>query len=403
MHSTNEIRVCMDIGSHHHRVGIGISNGPLLEEFDILHTPTGIDGLFEKIDSYQKRYDLPVSVAMEAYNGYARPIDQRVLEKGYRLFNVNNNKLAQYKNVFPGAAKTDAIDTQKMYELFTLSDHLPLAKKALQEVVKAPEVNEKLKRLTRRRRALVNEKVVIVNRLQSDLLACAPGLLDITKSVDNLWFLHFLTSRDDLRKLARMRKESLLDIKNVGKRFVEEILNWQKNTSFSDEIDYVNDMIIRDANRILELLKEISRLEKTIDAIALDSEIARRLRTISGFGEVCAAEIAGEIGTMSRFFNEGSLALYFGMAVLSNSSGTYVGSKQSIHVNRRAKLAMMTAVARHIHFCDESKIYYDRKRAEGKKHNQAVRSLGRHMVRVIWSMLRNGRDYVMKESEIAKS
>ena len=157
-------------------------------------------------------------------------------------------------------------------------------------------------------------------------------------------------------------------------------------------------MIIRDANRTLELLREISRLEKTIDGIALESEIARRLKTIEGFGEVCSAEIAGEIGTISRFPNEGSLALYLGMAVLDNSSGTYKGSKQSTHVNRRAKVAMMTAVAHHVRGCDESKKYYDKKRAEGKKHNQAVRSLGRHMVRVIWSMLKNGRDYEMRKA-----
>jgi len=76
---------------------------------------------------------------MEAYNGYARPIDKYVLRKGYRLLNVNNNKLAQFKRVFPGSAKTDAIDTQKIFELFTLSDHLPLAKTVLQEVRLAPD------------------------------------------------------------------------------------------------------------------------------------------------------------------------------------------------------------------------------------------------------------------------
>ena len=72
MNTTEEIRVCMDIGSRNHRVGIGLSNGPLLEEFDITHTPTGIDHLFERIDSYVRQHKLPVSVAMEAYNGYAR-------------------------------------------------------------------------------------------------------------------------------------------------------------------------------------------------------------------------------------------------------------------------------------------------------------------------------------------
>jgi hypothetical protein len=40
-----------------------------------------------------------------------------------------------------------------------------------------------------------------------------------------------------------------------------------------------------------------------------------------------------------------------------------------------------------------SKIYYDKKRAEGKKHNQAIRALGRQMVRVIWALVKSGRQY----------
>jgi len=57
----------------------------------------------------------------------------------------------------------------------------------------------------------------------------------------------------------------------------------------------------------------------------------------------------------------------------------------------------MTAVARHITCVPESKAYYDKKRAEGKTNNQAIRALGRHLVRVIWSMLINDRDYERRE------
>ena len=43
----------------------------------------------------------------------------------------------------------------------------------------------------------------MINRLQSDLHAVSPGLLEITVAVDNLWFLNFLTCREDLTKLRR--------------------------------------------------------------------------------------------------------------------------------------------------------------------------------------------------------
>jgi len=394
-----EIRVCMDIGGHAHRVGIGLSNGDLLEEFDIEHNRAGIECLFSKISTYEHEYQLPVAVAMEAYNGHARPIDQQVLAKGYRLLNVNNNKLAQFKKIFPGPAKTDSIDTRKMFELFTMTNHLPMAKSVLQEVILLPTVNVKLKRLTRRRRSLVNDKIAIVNRLQDDLQACIPGLLDITGSVDNRWFLQFITCREDMRKLSRIQVSSLQKIRGVGKKYREVIKQWQQNASFADDIDWVGEMIIRDAKRVLLLLDELSGLDRQIEALSETSILAKRIKTIPGFGDTSSAELAGEIGELNRFRSEGSLALYLGMAVLDNSSGTSQGSKQSKHVNKRCKKAMMTAVARHIAMTPESKKYYDRKRAEGKKHNQAIRSLGRHMVRVLWSMLKTNRDYELRENK----
>jgi len=87
-----------------------------------------------------------VAVAMEGEGGHARPLDRMILEKGYNLYNVNNLKLARFREIFPGPAKTDSLDVRKILELFHLKDHLPLAKDVLQEVLRIPPVNERLKR-----------------------------------------------------------------------------------------------------------------------------------------------------------------------------------------------------------------------------------------------------------------
>jgi hypothetical protein len=47
----------------------------------------------------------------------------------------------------------------------------------------------------------------------------------------------------------------------------------------------------------------------------------------------------------------------------------------------------------------ESAAYYEKKRAEGKKHNQALRSLGRHLVRVLWKMIQAKRSYFISSNE----
>ena len=390
-----ELRVSVDVGYRRHSVAIGLPSGEVLEEFEIAHRPEGFEQFFSRIEKHQKIRACEVAVAMEGYNGCARPLDTMVRRHGYRLYNINNLKLARFKEIFPGAAKSDRIDARKGLELFQLSDHLPLAKEVLQEVKGTPEENEILKRLTRRRRRLVDERIRVISNLQTDLQAVCPGLLEITKNAGNQWFLNFLVSAQSLPQLARLRPSTLVRIPAVGRKYASVIEQWQKRADFSEEAKWVSEMIQEDAQRCLELDEKIKALKAKIKELAKDSKIAKLLLSIPGFGTICTAELAGEIGTIERFSKEGSLALYLGMSTLDNSSGKYQGSKQPKHVNTRAKAAMMVAIDRHRKYVPESQRYYEKKRSEGKKHNQAIRALGRHLSRIIYKMLTEGRAYEM--------
>ncbi len=155
-------------------------------------------------------------------------------------------------------------------------------------------------------------------------------------------------------------------------------------------------MILQDAHRILALGKDIKALDLKIAGIAAQSKLAQTIGSIPSFGKTSMAEIAGEVGTLERFKSETGLAMYMGMSALDNSSGKKNGVKTPRHVNTRAKAAMMVAVARHIACVPMSRAYYDKKRAEGKRHNQAIRALGRHLVRVIWAMVKQGRKYAVR-------
>jgi transposase len=391
-----ELRVSVDVGYRRHSVAMGLSSGEVLEEFEIEHRPEGFQEFFSRIEAQRKKRNCAVSVAMEGYNGHARPLDSLVRERGYRLYNLNNLKFARFKEIFPGAAKSDRIDARKGLELFQLSDHLPLAKEVLQEVSGTAPENEVLKRLTRRRRRLVNERVRVVNNLQADLQAVCPGLLEITGEASNQWFLNFLLSADTLPQLARFKRSTLLKIPSVGVKSAAIIEHWQKRAHFSQEVEWVGEMIQEDAKRCLELDEKIKRLQAKIAEVAKNSKIAKTLRSIPGFGAVCTSELAGEIGTIERFVSEGSLSLYLGMSMLDNSSGKYQGTKAPKHVNTRAKAAMMIGVDRHRKYVPESQRYYEKKRSEGKKHNQAIRALGRHLARIIYKMLKQEREYEIR-------
>ena len=60
---------------------------------------------------------------------------------------------------------------------------------------------------------------------------------------------------------------------------------------------------------------------------------------------------------------------------------------------------MMTGVDRHRKQVPESQRYYEKKRAEGKTHNQAIRALGRHLCRVLYRMLKRGEAYCIREPQ----
>jgi hypothetical protein len=45
----------------------------------------------------------------------------------------------------------------------------------------------------------------------------------------------------------------------------------------------------------------------------------------------------------------------------------------------------------------QSKAYYLKKRAEGKSHNHALRCLARQMIKVIYKMLTENRDYIIRK------
>ena len=184
----------------------------------------------------------------KGYNGWARPLDQQIQQRGYRLLNVNNLKLARFKEIFPAPAKNDHIDTDKMR---------------------------------------------LGNRLKADLQAVCPELADLTGSIDNRWFLSFMTARKNLRQLSRLRRNSVLKIKGIGSFYADIIQSWQKDACFSAEVLWVGEMIHNDARRMLELLEQIGQLEQAIEPLTQSSEMAQRIGSIPGFGIICSARAGG--------------------------------------------------------------------------------------------------------------
>jgi transposase len=111
------------------------------------------------------------------------------------------------------------------------------------------------------------------------------------------------------------------------------------------------------------------------------------LRSLPGIGPRLGARIAVEIGPITRFRTPGHLAAYAGLGPTPWKSGTSINANiPSRFGNHRLKNALFLAAFASLRHAP-SRTYYDRKRAQGKRHNQAVLCLARRRVDVLHAML----------------
>jgi transposase len=149
--------------------------------------------------------------------------------------------------------------------------------------------------------------------------------------------------------------------------------------------------------RLAESLKTVLQQRKTVAAEVeeiLDAHpLAQVLTSMPGIGVRTAARILLEIGDASAFKSSGHLAAYAGIAPVTHHSGSSIrGEHPARSGNRKLKRAFFLAAFASLSD-PTSRTYYDRKRAEGKKHNAALICLARRRCDVLFAMLRTKTPY----------
>ena len=160
---------------------------------------------------------------------------------------------------------------------------------------------------------------------------------------------------------------------------------------------------------IAELAVELGRirdrrdkLETEIEAVFLTHPLGPVLISLPGIGTRTGARILAEIGDGSGFATGAKLAAYAGLAPVTRQSGTSIkGEHRSRRGNHRLKNAFFIAAFASLNSPD-SRAYYDRKRAEGKRHNAAIICLARRRCGVIHAMLTTKEHYLTNDQLAAR-
>jgi transposase len=113
------------------------------------------------------------------------------------------------------------------------------------------------------------------------------------------------------------------------------------------------------------------------------------LTDIVGIGPVGAATILGAVGHAERFATRDRFASFNGTAPLAASSGPTTRHRLNPTGNRRVNYALHIAAINQLRRPGPGRDHYDRKRAEGKTHKEAIRSLKRQLSNTVWRHLRD--------------
>ena len=253
-------------------------------------------------------------------------------------------------------------------------------------------------------RELTEETTRASNRLHDLLLSTCPALEAHLggKRIQNQLHLAVLAryggcsglkkaGRGNVRRWARSKK----GMGPAALARIDELFDVVSRQTVSlPGAEGTEELIRLEAAYLLATLKSRKGVAARRDAALAEMPEAQILMTLPGLGAVTCATFLSEVGDISRFDSAAKLAAYAGLAPRVRQSGKTVHSVTKPRGgNRRLKRVLVLSASKSILFCDESRAYYDRKRAEGRGYNSAVTALARRRLNVMYAMLRDGKPY----------
>jgi transposase len=141
-----------------------------------------------------------------------------------------------------------------------------------------------------------------------------------------------------------------------------------------------------------DLLRDVRHLDRDLTAIksrirdAVEAS-ATTLVELHGVGPIVAGLILAYVGDPARFPTAARFASYNGTAPIEASSGPRKRHRLNPRGNRKLNHAMHLIAVTQIRHDTPGRVYYDRKLAEGKTKQEALRALKRRISDAVWRQL----------------
>jgi transposase len=373
----------------------------LLLDRRIDNEPASIDELVGELRGLQAEHGA-VTVGIDVVGGIASLLAVMVADAGFRLVHVPGLAVNRARQGTSGGEhKSDPRDARVIAELVRTRDDL-------RPLELGGEIDAELRLLVGRRRELVTDQTRRIGRLRDLLASIDPGLERVVDPTGkaSLWLLSRYVTPAEIRRAGERRLVShLRQAGRLRRTQVERLADQALAAARAQRTIVPGERVAADLVR--ELAREALAVRERLAALdtQLEEALARHpdaalIRSLPGMGATLTAELIAEAGGIARFPTPDRLAAAAGLAPVLRQSGTVRYLQRARGGNKTLKRVLYQSA-----FCSlshpASRAFYARKRAEGKRHHQAVIALARRRVDVLHAILRTRQPYRYEHAKAA--
>ena len=364
---------------------------------------SGLKFILNKLNNAEKTLGKPTLV-IESTGHYSSRLVYFFTRNDFKVILVNPLQSHAIKNCTIRKVKTDKMDCRELARLPLLTD---LRVFQLQD-----DDTANLKVLTRTLSHLTEQKVDVLNQLCATLEQIWPGYESIFTRVDARASLEILTRYSSPDGFLGSNREEIVQLIRTSTRRSQEYAEdkYQKLWQTATDAKTIGVQLIGYAlsvqlysTQLQALIIQIEHLHSSIDELSAKIPAVGLLKTIPGIGETLAPVIAAEIGDINRFTRAKQLVAYCGVDPSVRQSGNFVASKNrftkrgSPYIRRALYIAATVAVRQDGKGRCVNQVIHDyyQTKTGSKKKKQALGAIMNKLVRIIFSVLKNQRPFIL--------
>lgn len=382
------IYVGIDWAEAHHDACVMDEAGTVLAKGRV---PDGVEGLARLHEMVAAHAEEPeeVVVGIETDRGL---LVGALMASDYRVYAINPMAASRYRDRHQvSGAKSDPGDAK------VLADLVRTDRRNHREVAGDTELAEAIKILARAHQRMVWARGRQTNQLRSTLREFYPAALEVfddLSSADALAVLGIAPTPELGRRLSRSKITKALE--RAGRRrylkerteAIYEGLRTPQLEAPGLVAEAFGSTVASTVAIVSSMNTEITRLADELAGRFESHPDAEILTSLPGLGRVLGARVLAEFGDdPTRYADARARRNYAGMAPITRASGTRRVVLARVARNKRLADGMYLWAFCSLQASPGARAFYDRQRAAGKTHHQALRSLGNRWAGILHGCL----------------